>query len=505
MHEEAFSRARRLRTQKMLADLQEQIKAWLIARRAADVRDGMYMGRHESQLVAIEGALLYGAIPDIEVYLQGGGEDATVTAVYARCRKAEQALTWVRRLHQFYVDRFAQRKEDRVNAMLCAADELIWSCYRQVWLRTEGDAGTKPRQGATPLPLVELDYLPSAITADTPVPADLQYAPSAADTMTSARIQEVASALPTPILRLPSWCVEEPWWLVFVAHEMGHHIQHEMEWTKYVADGIGKAVQQAKDEGRASQADPARWRMWGEEIFADFFSLLMIGPAALRAIYEVEVAAPEEMARRHAKYPSPVVRMGLLTTAMEKLGLASAAEFIPPPDFLQGIVAADARASSDWDAIPYVISFLRQPFPCPDGTDKTLEAVCSIYPDLVDEAGTHATTYPWPTEEVEAIRDALIQRQPIEGTGALYQARVLAAGALEAWDSIVVAGAESTGDNLRAAVCRALKESGPTETRSENGVGQDQNRASGEDVGHQFVSSLLHPAIKDAGDDRERE
>ena len=75
------------------------------------------------------------------------------------------------------------------------------------------------------LPYIEPEYSPMAIPRDDP-PPDL--APEA-DSVLAAFLGK----LPVPLISLPPLCVTDPWWLILVAHEVGHHLQFDLcgGWT----------------------------------------------------------------------------------------------------------------------------------------------------------------------------------------------------------------------------------------------------------------------------------
>jgi hypothetical protein len=74
--------------------------------------------------------------------------------------------------------------------------------------------------------------------------------------------------IPVPLVALPPNCSQEPWWLAYIAHEVGHHVQADYLRDARLIEIFAEVLTAAGGE---------RWGGWGQEIFADVFSLLAIG------------------------------------------------------------------------------------------------------------------------------------------------------------------------------------------------------------------------------------
>ena len=96
---------------------------------------------------------------------------------------------------------------------LRAADELIWSCLQVASLVTETPL-------PLPLPYPDAAFSPSATPRIKPPPTL-----PARDRV----LDDMLRILPVPMIALPYGIVEEPWWLVLVAHEVGHHVQYDLD------------------------------------------------------------------------------------------------------------------------------------------------------------------------------------------------------------------------------------------------------------------------------------
>jgi hypothetical protein len=121
-------------------------------------------------------------------------------------------------------------------------------------------------------------------------------------------VAEYVRLLPIPAIALPSWSVREAWWLVLAAHETGHHVQYDLD------PSLVQATRGALAAATGGSRWAAHWPGWALEAFADAYSVLMVGPAALWAISELEHAPPEQMAalRPGGRYPPATTRLTLL-------------------------------------------------------------------------------------------------------------------------------------------------------------------------------------------------
>ena len=223
-------------TQREATRLKTDINAWLTRRFDDDQEQ-----RHQTQLRAIK-TLLTETLESFEVGLCDMHRNQLTLPqgdFYHNCRVYDEALVWLRRVWEFFRDMFAQRDDDRLNSLLKAADDVIWSCYHYALWR----AG-QPKHGPAPLAFIAAEYSPAALASDVGLPAELKYKGE------NPVLKDVLEGLnlPVPILQLPPWCVAAPWWLVFVGHEVGHHVLHDLGWRKAFNDGLQKAIAETIDE-----------------------------------------------------------------------------------------------------------------------------------------------------------------------------------------------------------------------------------------------------------------
>jgi hypothetical protein len=243
----------------------------------------------------------------LEDELHGVAGQATAETVYERCRDLDGSLLVVQRAFGWYADKYDQRLDDRRADALRAADEIVRSCW------TEPFAALRSRPPTGPLPYLDIRFDAFA-TPRVSVPPDLR-APA------DALVAEYVRELPIPTIALPEVAMREPWWLVLVAHETGHHVQQDLMPT--LATDTRSALASAAG---AELADD--WVGWSLEAFADAYSVLMVGQGAAWAIDELQLARPARLVsatRPGDRYPPPAVRLALLGELCRAAGIAQAA------------------------------------------------------------------------------------------------------------------------------------------------------------------------------------
>jgi len=219
-------------------------------------------------------------------------------STYSAMRLIERRLLWIQRIWRYFQTKFDQRGDPALAPTLKAADEIVWSCYAQPF-RAAGVAVP-----AVPLPFVALAFSPYAIPRDEP-PQELR------SDVDGGFLNAMLTQLPLPVTGFPPVAVDEPWWLAYLAHEIGHHVQFDLN--------AGAMLGAFADTLEA--AGGARWRGWGKELFADCYSLLMIGPWALWALAELVWGEPADMLDdSNPRYPCALVRLVFMSEVANRLG-----------------------------------------------------------------------------------------------------------------------------------------------------------------------------------------
>lgn len=324
--------------------------------------------------------------------------------VYAACRTSDTRAELVRRVFTYYQAKLDQRHDKLLGPVLRAADEVVWSCWAEPF-RKAGYRDPAITLRPAPLPYIESQYSPAAIPRDDP-PADLTV-----DRNDSVLISYL-EGLPIPLIALPEVCADDPWWLVYVGHEVGHHLQHDLadNWTLVKAFGsLTEAVSRA-----AGEMDPARWRTWSQEIFADICSVHTMGPAAIYGIVQLELDDADKMLRGKAKYPPPLVRLGIMAAVAERLGLEVTAALEPtgldsasPPQAAVVAALTDAALADPLSG--------RGPFRSLLGWDPAAFA---------------------PGGTIWSLREGLRARIPLRVRPGIRTARMLTSAAVAAWEEV---------------------------------------------------------------------
>jgi hypothetical protein len=307
-----LNRQRVAQTRDGVARLRSDIESWLKQRRKYDE----HRQQHVTQLNVLE-TQLDRMLGEIESNLDSIPLAPPQWQTYSECRKAERRLLWVRRLWSYFQSKFDQRENGALRDILAAADEVIWSCYVEPF--RNANLPLMP----VPLPFVASFYSPTAVPRDEP-PQDLR------SDVDADFLNEMLREMPIPVVALPPNCVEEPWRLVYLAHEVGHHVQADLSPNGGLIGAFAAMLTASGGE---------RWSCWGQEIFADLYSLLALGHWALWALTElVWGPAPSMLDDTSVRYPSPLVRLLLMKAVADKLGLDGtyALRGMTAGDFLNG-------------------------------------------------------------------------------------------------------------------------------------------------------------------------
>ena len=426
--EELINIVRRERTERLFMRARTSIEQWLQQREARDVdRRQQYVGRHQSQRQALK-TLLVDAVQSLADQAAALPADTPPGELFDRCRVLDEAAVWLERVWDFYRIKFDQRDDPVTGSVVQAADEVVWSCYHPVMARARG------KHRPQPLPFLASEYSPAALESDKPVPAGLR--PSLDPPDWTDALRAATSSLPVTLLRLPPWCIQDPWWLVFVAHEVGHHVQADLG----LVGPFATAIEQAAAAAGADANTAAGWGRWAREIFADVFSIMMIGRSAVRAVAEVERSTEPRMRVATAAYPPPVVRLDLMECVAEMVGLPGGrAPSGDPPGPMVKAVAAAALAQ-----LP--------------GVNRTLIDLCEV------QAARFG-----PTGPVGTWADRLLTTDTFTAVPTHDTARWVVAGSLEAWLRIASKPdpVERETDRARLAevMITALLSSAPPDTR----------------------------------------
>lgn len=334
----ASSVLRRERARAAAGRLGEQIEGWLGGWVGASAQHSQIQ-RTGAALRALCGRLTVRA----DALPAAGG--------FTAARAVDGDVAVVERLWRYLAERFDQRRGgDERARVLAVADEVIWACTAEA--RALASA-------ASPMPL-PLAYLEPAFTP-TAIP---RTQPPATDPVADRSLARLLSRLPVPLIGLPTAAVAEPWWLVLVAHEVGHHVQYDLEPEQALVERTGERLASVGGEA---------WRAWRHELFADAFAVATAGGAAVAATVELEWAEPAALVEPRGAYPPAAVRIAVQAEVARALGVATDA---PTGAALAAAVAdagtADATACAAWLARAPAIADALVAMPLADGDLRAL-------------------------------------------------------------------------------------------------------------------------------------
>lgn len=404
-----INQTRREQTDIELCQLKREIELWYEHREGQDKQH-----QYKTQLNAIK-ALLNGAIAHLQTELNSFDLKISPGEFFEDCRLFDLRVIWLRKLWRFYKDKFDQRDDEHLKPLLLAADEVVWSCYHQVFEKATLYA-PEIKQGPAPLPFIESSYSPQSFPSES-VPYDLK--PSE-----SGFLQSLMDKLPIPLVSLPQSCLMSPWWLVYIGHEVGHHIQFALSDKKKYVASFQKEVQEAVAAKDGDQDDIDKWGRWSKEIFADVFSVLLMGQWAVWAMVEFEMQKPAAMLARRAQYPSPAVRLFLLAHTANCLGLDGKGA-LRGLDIVQ-MVSGNQQAERDCQFVQNVVEKALETEPT---AGVTLERLADFRREDFEQTG-----------EVHMWSARLREPDPMAyAINSLRAPRLIASAAVAAWAEIMMA------------------------------------------------------------------
>jgi hypothetical protein len=307
--------AQRARLDQVVAGLDRLaggIERWLRIRGERDA-----LRQYATPLATLERTLL-GATRALRAEARAVETSRPLWLVHAACKDLERRAALVRKLWAWFADKFDQRDDGSLRELLAAADEVVWSCYREAFDSGELSGAPIAERGPTPLPYVDPSGVVEAFVRDEPPPG---LGASEDD----QALGSFLATLPVPVIAMPVGWLDAPWWLALLAHEVGHHVQYDLVPGAALVAEVGQRIAAAviaDPEPRADPAVAARWRLWSREIFADACALASVGAGAITALLQLELDTEERLLDGgRGRYPAPAVRLALLVELAGRLGV----------------------------------------------------------------------------------------------------------------------------------------------------------------------------------------
>lgn len=468
--------ARREQSRQELIRLELALERWVKKCEEEDVdSQGRRRYQYDSQLKAIYNAV-HTAAAAIRSDLDNFDlESLSLGAAYAKCSQYDQLVMWLWRVFRFFGDKFDQRDDKELGPTLRAADEVLWSCYKPFFQNTR----TAGLLGPQPLPYIETEYSPLAVRKE-------QKPGSLDKRIRFEPLQQLLNEMPVDLMRLPTSTVSAAWSLTLVGHEAGHFIQPAIDpgYAKQFAELLARAVAEAGGDSD----DEADWAAWAPEVFADWYSVLMMGPWAVWVMAQFELKDAAAMAEARKSYPPPVVRLKLLSELADHYVPGEAARS-----------AARLGLQGEFDAAQNSVKDFRF-------VTKVCEAITSSR--LPNNLGRMQNIIIFRPEEFEVKGDAQNTGEVSKWAGALLKgwhkkddrhvrtARLIAAGSAQAWAETMTvadearrrADVELINRNAVKRICdngEEGKRDAPPETRLES------RRKQAESVGAELGKFLL--------------
>jgi len=424
MSKESIVEARRELTARELTRLVEELEQWEKKRRAADIHpDSKYRGQYESQLKAVVSEVR-GSAESLREDVRKKAEGLSVGEFYDVFARHDRRILWIRRAWNYFRQKFDQRDDPILAPVLQAADEVVWSCYRPLF------KNSGLQMDPAPLPYIDTNYSPVTFRSDQSShlerPADADAGP----------LKDYFASLPVPVIQLPAIVVTAPWSLVLIGHEIGHIVQPSIEPGYAYVKSFRRLVEEAVHEAGADGTDEQTWGRWAPEIFADWFSVVTMGPWGAWVMGQFELSSGARMRQRRTLYPSAAARLVLLSRMSEQCGLGAVPDVLSDFEFDINKLEEGTELFKDVNIASRVAKLIYG------------EELPGELGNLRELVGFSADDYRLgaPPEdsggEVAQWADALVGMRQKTNNEELRAARLVAAGAAQAWREILRAPAE---------------------------------------------------------------
>ncbi|HKU77101.1 MAG TPA: hypothetical protein VJR02_24530 [Pyrinomonadaceae bacterium] len=415
---QSIKEARRDQSRFEIERLVRELDEWQKRRKSQDQdENAQYRGQYKSQLEAVVNAVS-GAAKVISDDMAAANFSALSSGeAYAKCNKYDKVIIWLWRVFNYFKEKFDQRDHPILQESLRAADEVLWSCYKPFFQKPH----MANRREPPPLPYIETEFSPLAIRRD--------QSPGSLDQKVMFEpLKNYLRKMPVAVLRLPTTAVTSPWSLVLIGHEVGHFIQPMIEPGFGYATLLRESLDANLSAAGVSQTERDNWVSWAPEIFADWYSVLMMGQWAVWVMAQFEMKDREAMQARREDYPAPIVRLDLMAKFVDTYIPGEGTNIIKKLALDDEITAAGSTVP-DLKATQIVCDTLTKPLPY--GLGK--------FDDLLNfrAAEFQVSANSLQTGEVDQWSRALKGTLAKNNDQALRTARLIVAGAAKAWAEVM--------------------------------------------------------------------
>lgn len=269
-----------------LESLQTDLKHW-----SSRSEKGTPLEKHNSQIRRLE-----------RDFLPVAGRlvaEAKVDTVAERWRLLERAAQDLLSVWGYFRDKLALRLVPDYGQYLAAADDFAWACYRPALLAAEGGKVDRAAVREPALTCLEDVGSPFSLVRGSSYEGELSAAPGL-----SASSRSLLRQLPVPIIALPWFQLQHLPDSLVIAHEVGHHVFHDLE--------IAEEVEQAL---RDADAQAAR-STWAEEMFCDVFGTVRAGGAFVMSLADF-LRVADVAADASDSYPPTTTRLAVCLAVLE--------------------------------------------------------------------------------------------------------------------------------------------------------------------------------------------
>jgi hypothetical protein len=256
--------------------------------------------------------LLNAALKALRTEFSGVGF-ADPRTTYEACRRFDLRIVALAGVFDFFRRKFDQRLDKAAGGTIRAADEVVWSMHASAF------NAVRVRQPSFALPPAPLPYIEPAYGLDIHTRGALPGPIRAL--VPDVEFRRLIQGVPVPVVRLPPDCVEHPWSLLLLAHEMGHHLERELPEAPSLGVALTARIDSELKTIGAPEARRRVWRPWTAEVLADIVSVLFSGAWAIVGLLELVFGPRAEMAVADGRYPPAMVRLGLMHVVASRLGL----------------------------------------------------------------------------------------------------------------------------------------------------------------------------------------
>jgi hypothetical protein len=266
--------------------------------------------------------------------------------VPGRAKEEERLLSTAKWLADKFEEQLQEAKESSptlLEALAHQADLLrdfteMWNIYQVAWEQRHKEAGEPDKEGLTLRSVRAADRVVRSLyevvqqqKLDLEMPHQLLIVVPFMSGLYAAGFDT-----PTPYIVGPYWGHHQVWTWLGYAHEVGHHVYRNV---KGLSDELKANVAMELWSQGEDYTIQRIWFNWLEEIFADLFGLLQIGPAFARTQQLMLPHLPFRVFRRMAEgsdlrhallqtadetHPIPHLRVLLAIQALEKLDTSEA-------------------------------------------------------------------------------------------------------------------------------------------------------------------------------------